>query len=158
LERQWRDQLKQGRPIDDIIDEVAAHFQSASGEERHGLFESLVYFLLRAKRNSEAVQIVDEMIGQFPDDVLYPIAKASLSLYFLKDLEKALSCIDLALQQAYRSGEFRRDAFGVKARIPLRHRQLNLFVSIQSGLVISGLMSALCNPLIHGALSGGRHE
>lgn len=82
-----------------------------------------MYFLLRAGRSSEAVQIVDEMIGQCPDDVLFPIQKASLYLSFLKDPEKALSCIDLALQQAYRSGEFRRNALGVKARILVKLRR-----------------------------------
>ena len=122
-ERQWRGQLKRGRPIDDIVEEVAARFRSASSEERYWLFAPLVSFLLRAFRDSEAVQIVDEMIGQCPDDVLFPIEKASLYLSFLKDSEKALSCIDLALQQAYRSGEFRRNALGVKARILVNLRR-----------------------------------
>ena len=83
----------------------------------------LVSFLLRAERDIEAVQIVDEMIEQLPDDVRFPIHKATLYLYFLEDPEKALPCIDVALRRAYRTGLFRREALGVKARILVELRR-----------------------------------
>jgi hypothetical protein len=59
------------------------------------------------------------MIERYPDDVRFPIRKATRYLYFWDDLEEALRCIDLALQRAHRSGFFRREALGVKARILL---------------------------------------
>jgi hypothetical protein len=79
--------------------------------------------LLLTDRDPEAVQIVDEVIEQFPDDVRLSMQKASLYLYFLKKPEKALPRIDLALQRAYRTGLFRREALGVKARILVELRQ-----------------------------------
>ena len=58
-----------------------------------------------------------------PDDDRFPIQKATLYLYVLEDPEKALPCIDLALERAYRSGLFRREALGNKARILLELRR-----------------------------------
>jgi len=60
------------------------------------------------------------MIELYPDDVRCPISKVTLYLYFLDDPEEALRCIDLALHRAYRTGFFRREALGVKARILLQ--------------------------------------
>jgi hypothetical protein len=60
------------------------------------------------------------MIEECPDDVRFPISKAALYLYNLEDPEEALRCIDLALQRAYRTGFFRREALGDKARILLQ--------------------------------------
>jgi hypothetical protein len=117
LQRRWFGDLRKGRPIDSIIDEVAAQFRAASGEERRWLISPFVTFLVIALRAPEAVQIVDEMMEQFPDDVRLPMEKATLYLYSLKDPDKALPCIDLALQRAHRTGLFRREALGVKARI-----------------------------------------
>ena len=58
-----------------------------------------------------------------PNDVGPLIGKATQYLYFIADFEEALRCIDLALQCAYRTGFFRREALGVKARILLNLRR-----------------------------------
>ena len=63
------------------------------------------------------------MIESDPDDVCFPIKKASHYLYFMDDPNKALNFIDFALQRAYRTGHFRREALGVKARILLKLRR-----------------------------------
>jgi len=75
--------------------------------------------LSAAGRESEAERIVDEMIARLPDDVRFPIRKASLHLYCMDDPKKALEAIEVALTRAHRTGFFRREALGVKARILL---------------------------------------
>jgi hypothetical protein len=56
--------------------------------------------LIETRRDQEAAQIIDGMISRLPDDVRFPIAKASLNFYFLDDPEKALASIDKALTRA----------------------------------------------------------
>ncbi len=98
---------------------------------------------IEAGRDREALPILDGMIGQYPDDVRFPISKASLYLYFLEDPEEALKSIDVALQRAYRTGSFRREALGIKARILLqlgRGEQLsNVLEEIMSLHMIKGV-------------------
>jgi hypothetical protein len=60
------------------------------------------------------------MIEPFPSDIRFPISKASLYFYHLENSEEALRCINLALQRAYTTKFFRREALGVKARILLK--------------------------------------
>jgi hypothetical protein len=60
------------------------------------------------------------MIERDGDDLRFPIMKASHYLYFLDDAKEALTCIDLALLRANRTGFFRREALGVKARVLLK--------------------------------------
>jgi hypothetical protein len=82
----------------------------------------LKHLLCLAGREAEAVRVLDEMIARMPDDVRFPIAKASLYLYWMDDPElgKALEAIDVALVRAHRTGYFRREALGEKARIVLK--------------------------------------
>lgn len=94
--------------------------RAESGKDRYDLALNLVWLLSEAERDREALQIQDEMIEQFPDDVRFPIGKATQYLDFLDDPEEALKCIDLALRRAHRTGFFRREALGVKARILLQ--------------------------------------
>ena len=119
LEKRWLGDLKRRRPIDDIIDEVRQRFREARGEERQQLAGVYTSFLIRARREPETLQVVDAMIDELPDDVRFPIKKAFLFHYMLNDPESALPSIDLALERAYRSGLFRREALGAKARILL---------------------------------------
>ena len=76
--------------------------------------------LLGAGREPEAERIIDEMIACLPDDVRFPLSKASLYLYYTDEPEKALDAINMALDRAYRTGFSRREALGVKARILLK--------------------------------------
>ena len=73
-----------------------------------------------AGQYSEALQILEEMLDRYPDDVRPAIRRASLYLYCLDDPEEALRCIDIALERAFRTGFFRRESLGVKARILLQ--------------------------------------
>jgi hypothetical protein len=113
------DKLRRTRPLDDIIEVVATRRRGANDDDFYTLTFQLQHLLIDAGRECEAGQIIDEMIARLPDNVRFPIGKASLYLYDIKDPKKALDAIDLALARAHRTGFFRREALGVKARILL---------------------------------------
>jgi tetratricopeptide (TPR) repeat protein len=77
-------------------------------------------FLVKAGRHEEALPLFDGLIEQHPDDVRSAIAKAVVYLHHRDDPEKALSAIDLALERAFRTKFYRRQALGVNARILLK--------------------------------------
>jgi tetratricopeptide (TPR) repeat protein len=106
-------------PPVDVICAVAERMCKAKGEERHILAGQLGSLLLIDGHYQEALQVWEMMIEDYPDDVRAPTSKASLYLYHLDDPEEALRCIDLALERACRTGFFRRQALGYKARILL---------------------------------------
>jgi hypothetical protein len=117
---QWVTRLRTDLPLGRAIDIVSDRMRNADNEDQYYLAFHLKDLLMQAERCSEVPPILDEMIERFPDDVRFPISKATLNLYFLKDPEEALRCIDLALERAYRTGFFRREALGDKARILLQ--------------------------------------
>jgi tetratricopeptide (TPR) repeat protein len=118
--KEWVDQLRSGVALSNVIEAVSARRLTADPEYQYELAQILETFLVMAGREHEALKILEEMIELDPDDVLLPISKASLYLYHLEDPEGALRCIDLALELAYRTLLFRRQALGVKARILLK--------------------------------------
>jgi hypothetical protein len=116
----WLAGLRRKIPLSGVIEQVSARMRAESGKDRYNLAFNLVWLLSEAERNREVLQIHNEMIEQFPDDLHFPIGKATRYLYFMDDPEQALKCIDFALQRAYRTRLFRREALGVKARILLQ--------------------------------------
>jgi hypothetical protein len=80
----------------------------------------LANLLSRAGRDDEALQVLGETLARYPDDVRPAISKANKYLYYLDNPEEALRSIDVALERAYRTLLFRREALGVKARILLK--------------------------------------
>jgi tetratricopeptide (TPR) repeat protein len=60
-----------------------------------------------------------QLFGTEPDDPIPLIKLAEQKLYFERQPEAAMHIIDQAIEVAYRSGNFRRNALGVKARIGL---------------------------------------
>ena len=120
---QWVDQLVSELPLGEAIDIVSKRMRTASEEEEHTLASELASLLPTAGRYLEALQLLNEMIVRYPDEVRPSISKAMLYLYYIKDAEEALRCINLALKRAYRTLSFRRDALGVKARILLQLRR-----------------------------------
>jgi len=91
--------------------------RTGDSKDQYDLALYFVGLLEEAGRYREALPILDEMIDRFPDDIRFPIGKATLYLYFLKDTEEALRSIEMALKRARRTRFFRREALGVKARI-----------------------------------------
>jgi len=116
----WVDQLRSELRLEDAIDIVSARMRTANSEDHHILAGQLASLWSEAGRYSEALQVLDEMIERYPDDVRPSISKATRYLYSIEDPEEALKCIDLALERAYRTLRFRREALGVKARILLQ--------------------------------------
>jgi hypothetical protein len=115
----WAMWLWRTLPPAEAIEIVDQRRRNGEADDRYTLTLQLTHFLVLADRVPEAEQMIDEMIERLPDDVRFPISKASLYLYDIRDLEKALVVIDMALVRAYRTGFFRREALGVRARILL---------------------------------------
>lgn len=92
----------------------------ASVEDHYDVAGNLEDLLVTAGRYHEALQLLVELSERYPNDVRLLISKATLYLYFIKDFERALSSIEVALELARRTGFFRREALGDKARILLK--------------------------------------
>jgi tetratricopeptide (TPR) repeat protein len=111
--------MRKELPIVDVICSVAKRMYEAKGEERRILAGELETLLILDGAYDSALEILDMMIEEYPEDARPLSSKASLYFYFLQDPEEALKWIDLALERAERTGFFRRQAFGTKARILL---------------------------------------
>jgi tetratricopeptide (TPR) repeat protein len=129
-------QLRNEISGEDAIRRVRSELQDANGEDRLTLALNLNMLLTEAARYGEALQLIDKMIAQVPDNVRFPIAKATLYFYHLNDPGKALAAIDFALERAFRTKFYRREALGEKARMLLRLRR-----GKELGQVIEQIMS-----------------
>src|SRR5260370_12455012 len=89
----WADELLRTLPLADAIRAIDGRRRGADGDDNYTLTLELKGFLLAAGREEEAEQIIDEMIARLPDDVRFPISRASLYLYDKKDPEKAVEAI-----------------------------------------------------------------
>jgi tetratricopeptide (TPR) repeat protein len=147
---QWADELRTKLSLARVIDEIKARMREADDNENYQLVLILKNVLIEAGREQEAARIIDEMVTRLPNDVRFPIAKASLYLYFLKNLEEALESINEALARAHRTGFFRREALGVKARI-----LLELGLGEQLSQVLEEIMSL---EMRHGVPDVGRER
>lgn len=118
----WIDYLRRdlGLPLGLVIDIVADRMRQNDREDHYDWASNLEGLFREAERYSEAVQLLDEMIEQYPDNVRPLISKAFLYLYYLENPEEALKWIDLAVERANRTSFFRREALGNKARILLK--------------------------------------
>jgi hypothetical protein len=116
----WADELWNTLPLAEALEAIEDRIRDADSDDRYTLTLDLKNLLLGAGRESEAERIIDEMIACLPDDVRFPLSKASLYLYYTEEPEKALDAINMALDRAYRTGFFRREALGAKARILLK--------------------------------------
>jgi len=116
----WVEHLRRALPIDAAIRTVSGSLEKVDGEDHYVLASELAQLLCEAGRYAEALQVLDGMMQRYPDDVRAAMRKATNYLYFLEDLEEALECINAAIQRAYRTGFFRREALGNKARILLK--------------------------------------
>jgi len=115
----WADELQRTLPLADAIEAIEARRRGADGDDYRTLTFELINLLKIDCRTTEADRIIDEMIALLPDDVRFPLSKTSLHLYWLNDQEMALKAVDAALVRARRTGFFRREALGTKARILL---------------------------------------
>jgi tetratricopeptide (TPR) repeat protein len=116
---EWVWQLRREQSLHRVIDIVGERAQQAEGDDYHFLALELARLLREAGRNAEAIRTLDQVSDRFPDDVRAAINKTSIYLW-LDHPEQALKCIDVALERARRTGFFRREALGNKARILLK--------------------------------------
>jgi hypothetical protein len=117
----WHKKLRDEHEPQDVIEAIEARRHTATAEEDYhlALMLKLELLLVAIDFQQRAEDVLDEMIAKLPDDVRFPIAKASLHLYHLNNPVRALECIEQALVRARRTGHFRREALGVRARIHL---------------------------------------
>ena len=91
---EWAERLRKEESLDHAIEAVQTRMRDSSSEDRRYLASSLVSLINRAERDSETVEVIDEMIERDRDDVRFPIMKASHYLYFMDDAKEALNFID----------------------------------------------------------------
>lgn len=116
---QWIHQLRKEIPIEEIIDRVRLRLQNADADEQFTLELELHSLLTQIGRYDEALQLIENRIEEQPGNVRPLISKASHYYYYREDLLQALKWIDVALDQAFRTRFFVREALGTKARILL---------------------------------------
>lgn len=107
-------------PVGILVDVISARLRKAENRDHYHLAMLLVNFLRGPERDREALQLLDEVTGRYPDDVRAPLDRAVRLLYFLEDFEGALKSVDVALKRARRTGFYRRDVLNNKARILLK--------------------------------------
>jgi hypothetical protein len=86
-------------------------------------------------RHSESETVYTLLHDDFPDRPLPLISLASQKLYAEDDPEAALRIIDQAIEVAFRSGDFRRDALGVKGRIALALERYDLVEEVMRQII-----------------------
>jgi tetratricopeptide (TPR) repeat protein len=106
--------------LNSVIRIVAERASTADADDYRLLASELAWLLREADRDGEALQVLDDMLQRYPDDVRPAISKANIYLYSLEEFEEAPKWIDVALERAYRTGFWRREALGDKARILLK--------------------------------------
>jgi tetratricopeptide (TPR) repeat protein len=116
----WCVEVERKLPLSKAIAKVSARMRKGDDEDQYHLALNLERLLVRAGRRDEALSLMNAMIERYPDDVRVPISKATHYLYFQNDPEEALRWINLALKRAHRTGLFRREVLGNKARILLQ--------------------------------------
>ncbi|QPF93779.1 hypothetical protein [Bradyrhizobium commune] len=116
----WIRRLRTEAPLDRVIATVTRRLEQTDGDDHRSLSYELVFLLREAERNQEALQLLDQILQCYPDDVLPGINKANVFFNSLDEPEEALKCIEVALERAYRTKYFRRQALGNKARILLK--------------------------------------
>jgi hypothetical protein len=80
---EWVGQLRSELPLAGVVDAVSQRMRTGDSKDQYDLALYFVGLLEEAGRYREALPILDEMIDRFPDDIRFPIGKATLYLYFL---------------------------------------------------------------------------
>lgn len=116
----WIRELRKEEPLSRIIHRVVERLEKADERDHRFLSGELVLLLREDNRNAEALDVLNDLLRRDPDDVRAAISKASIYLYSLDQPEEALRSINDAVVRAHRTGAFRREALGDKARILLK--------------------------------------
>lgn len=119
----WVRQLRDRSTIEEVIDCVQARLRNADADVEQALELELHALLTEAQRYDEVLQLIDRQIERRPNAVRPMISKATYYHYLRDDLEEALKWIDAAVERAFRTKFFLREALGTKARILLDLRR-----------------------------------
>lgn len=116
----WVRQLESKIPEGEVIDRVQSRLRTAGARDRLTLTYILGVLLTNAERFGEALPLLDRVMEQQPDHVRCALVKAIVYAVHHDDLERGLELIDLALERAFRTRFYRRQALGEKARFLLK--------------------------------------
>jgi tetratricopeptide (TPR) repeat protein len=102
---------------EEAIERVRSRLKTANAEDQPTLTYILGILLVDANQPDEALPLFDRVMELQPDNVRCVIAKAAVTLKHRDDPERALQMIELALERAFRTRFYRRQALGEKAWI-----------------------------------------
>jgi hypothetical protein len=126
----WHVSLIDKHPPLEVVEAIRARRRAGAPGEDAWLASVLQLQLVIAALGleKEAEAVMDEMIERLPDDVQFPIAMTSFHRRHRRDAESARESSEVALTRAERTGCFRREVLGTRARIFLdlrRYDELN---------------------------------
>jgi tetratricopeptide (TPR) repeat protein len=127
----WYEQLQRTCADQEIVDKIANRMKAESDQETAG---SLAFILAsefrRQERYGEAETILLNLSAQNPAEPYPFIELAEQKLYDEQKPDEALEIVEKAIERARVSGNFRRNALGVKARIAEKLQRYDLIADI----------------------------
>jgi hypothetical protein len=127
----WYNQLQQTCADQQIIDKIMNRVGVESDKET---VRSLAFILAsefrRQERYGEAENILLDLSEQNPVEPYPLIELAGQKLYDEQKLDEALEIVEKAVERARASGNFRRNALGVKARIAEKLQRYDLIADV----------------------------
>lgn len=116
---EWLVELKSKYPPEDVIASIEEQVLEAEFDYLD-FVSILAGELFHARRDAEALALLDRMIPMFPDDVHLPIERAGRLHFFTEDQDEALRAAELAAERARRTNRRVSEALCLKARIFVR--------------------------------------
>jgi uncharacterized protein HemY len=137
----WVDDLRRTRSQADLTDELKARFDTEPEMEIRRTLAFLIANELRSQgRYEESERYYLDLARQFPYDPIPVICLAEQKLHYEGELDEALAMSRHAVHIAFQTGNFRRQALGVQARIaqklkdyPLVEQSLQSIMSLEIG-------------------------
>src|SRR5262249_2260393 len=116
----WYEDLQQSREHIEIVDAIEGRIRNKpDAPEVRELYRILAWHHKGVEDYARSEATWLRMFDQDPDDAWPLISLAEQKLYCEDDPEAAMAVIERALATAHRSGNLRRQALAVKARIAL---------------------------------------
>jgi tetratricopeptide (TPR) repeat protein len=127
----WYEQLQRTCADQEIVDKILKRIEAEKDRETA---RSLAFILAsefrREERYREADTILWDLSEQNPAEPYPLIELAEQKLYDEQKLDEALEIVEKAVVRARASGNFRRNALGVKARIAEKLRRYDLIANV----------------------------
>lgn len=127
----WYGQLQRTCADQEIVDEITRRMKAENDEED---VRSLAFILAsefrRQGQYGEAENILLDLTEQNPVEPYPLVSLAEQKLYYEEKPNEALEIVEKALNRARASGNFRRNALGVKARIAEKLQRYELIADV----------------------------